>query len=323
MQHALALVIPMAAVTTRIPWEANRLCSRLKAQHQHGLVTGALQSIETNADYIESGGIRFVVRILANLSRKEEAKQQQETTAPANPFLPYEEDLYVTDISKTHLCLLNKFNVVDYHFLIVTRQFEPQENWLSLADFEALIRCLMEVEGLAFFNGGTVAGSSQPHKHLQVVPYTEAAADFSIECVIPAVESYGEVVCASLLPFRHAITKCLPWERDASKMVSTQLAETDTKEKAQQYLSHYHSLLSAVGITSSTRWQGKQTAAYNLLCTREWMMIVPRSQEKYADISVNSLGFAGSLLVKDTESLTQLKSIGPMALLQKVSFPGL
>ena len=330
MQHALAhafavepqrQVTPMAAVTTRIPWEANRLWPRLKAQRQHGLATEALQSIETNADYIESGGVRFVVRILATLSRKEKARKQQERTASANPFLPYEEDLYVTDISKTHLCLLNKFNVVDYHFLIVTRQFEPQENWLSLADFEALIRCLTEVEGLAFFNGGTVAGSSQPHKHLQVVPYAKAAKDFSIERVIPAVENSGEVVRASRLPFRHAITKCLPWERDASEAVSTQPAETYIKEKAQQYLSHYHNLLSAVGITSSTHWQGKQTAAYNLLCTRQWMMIVPRSQEKYAAISVNSLGFAGSLLVKDTESMAQLKSIGPMTLLQKVSFP--
>ena len=321
MQHAVAAVTAMATAAARIPWKANRLWSRLKEQQQHGLLTGSLQPIETNADYIESGGVRFVVRILANLSRKEEAKQQQKKVSSTNPFLPYEEDLYVTDISKTHLCLLNKFNVVDYHFLIVTRQFEPQENWLTLADFEALIRCLNEVEGLAFFNGGTVAGSSQPHKHLQVVPYTKAAEDFSIERVISAVESSGEVVRTSRLPFCHAITKCLPWEKDTSKSLFALSAETYIREKARQYLSHYHNLLSAVGIISSTHWQGEQTAAYNFLCTREWMMVVPRSQEEYANISVNSLGFAGSLLVKDTESMARLKSIGPMALLQAVSFP--
>ena len=49
------------------------------------------------------------------------------------------------------------------------------------------------------------------------------------------------------------------------------------------------------------------------------MMIVPRRQEKYADISVNSLGFAGSLLVKNKEELTQLKALGPMQLLSQVA----
>ncbi|NIO40609.1 MAG: phosphorylase, partial [Burkholderiales bacterium] len=38
-----------------------------------------------------------------------------------NPFLPYGKDLFVSDISETHLALLNKFNVIDYHLLIVTR----------------------------------------------------------------------------------------------------------------------------------------------------------------------------------------------------------
>ena len=48
------------------------------------------------------------------------------------------------------------------------------------------------------------------------------------------------------------------------------------------------------------------------------MMVVPRSREEYADISVNSLGFAGSLLVKNREKLEQLKQLGPMKLLQLV-----
>ena len=139
MRHALS-----ETGGDRIPWQTGSLWPRLKAQRTHGLRTGALESIETTAEYLESAGMRFVVRILANLSRKEKARKQQGKTIPANPFLPYEKDLYVTDISKTHLCLLNKFNVVDHHFLIVTREYEPQEHWLTLADFEALARCLQK-----------------------------------------------------------------------------------------------------------------------------------------------------------------------------------
>lgn len=299
---------PYRQMSDRIPWQAGRLWPRLKAQREHGLRTGALQPAKTVVDFIDSGGVRFVVYVLANLSRKEQAlkaqlRVEQATKMPVNPFLPYEQDLYVTDISETHLCLLNKFNVVDHHFLIVTRQYEPQENWLTLDDFEALVRCLSEVDGIAFFNGGPAAGSSQPHKHLQVVPYVGDRVDCSMEGAIATAakesDGFGE---SSLFPFVHAI------------------APIDQNTTAQQHLTRYHTLLNAVGIASENQWQGRQTAAYNFLCTRQWMMIVPRSQEKYAGISVNSLGFVGSLLVKDEAMLEKLSAIGPMNLLKEVGF---
>lgn len=290
-----------------IPWNAGSLWQKLKAQTQHGLSTGALQPIETATEYVESEGIRFLVRVLANLSRKEKARKQQGKTAPANPFLPYEQDLYVTDISPTHLCLLNKFNVVSHHFLIVTSEFEPQENWLTLADFEALVHCLYEVDGFGFFNGGKTAGASQPHKHLQVVPLVE----MSLPMEVAIAQTQAGELRSPLLPFEHAVTHL-----DA--ISSTANVTTDYNKAAQSYLDSYQKLLSAVGINSSSNWKGEQTAPYNLLCTKRWMMIVPRSQEKYAGISVNSLGFAGSLLVKNKEKLEQLKQLGPMKLLQQV-----
>jgi sulfate adenylyltransferase (ADP) / ATP adenylyltransferase len=327
------------ATTGRIPWESSSLFSKLKAQHNYALSTGALQPIETQVERLQVGDIEFVVRVLANLSRKEKALQQQGKTAPANPFLPYEQALYVSDISDTHLCLLNKFNVVDYHFLMVTRQFESQDSWLTLADFEALVRCLQAVDGLAFFNGGTVAGSSQPHKHLQVVPYTEALTAFPMEWVITASEGLAladvaskdsasensaskdsaleevstndakgepKVIASRRLPFRHAILRGL-----------------SDKPTAQHYLAYYHSLLKAVGIKGFAKGTSPQGEAYNLLCNRQWMMVVPRIQEKYDNISVNALGFAGSLLVRDQEMLAKLQTIGPMKLLQHVGYPSI
>jgi ATP adenylyltransferase len=289
----------------RIPWVAGSLWQKLKTQTQYGLSTGALQPIETATEYVEAAGIRFLVRVLANLSRKEKARKQQGKSAPSNPFLPYEQDLYVTDISSTHLCLLNKFNVVDHHFLIVTREFEPQENWLTLADFDALTRCLDEVDGLGFFNGGKTAGASQPHKHLQVVPLVDM--ELPIEVAIAQTKPQSGKLQSPLLPFDHAIAHLDPID-----------ATANYNKTAQSYLDSYQKLLSAVGIDSSNDWKGEQTAAYNLLCTQRWMMIVPRSQEKYAGISVNSLGFAGSLLVKNKEKLEQLKQLGPIELLQQV-----
>ncbi|NJM97745.1 MAG: phosphorylase [Phormidesmis sp. RL_2_1] len=296
-------------------WQSGSLWSRLKTQSAHGLRIGALQPIETALEQIDSGGMRFIVRVLAHLSQKEKARRQQARAQqvgmnPTNPFLPYENDLYVCDISPTHLCLLNKFNVVDHHFLIVTRQFEPQENWLTLADFEALTKCLAETDGLAFFNGGKVAGASQPHKHLQVIPYLDGLTAFPIDQLIMLAPAQADGVMRSpLLAFRHAM---LPIEMDAKATTLT------WQPSAQQLLISYRRLLRAVKISETPDWKGIQTMAYNFLCTRQWMMVVPRSQEKYAGISVNALGFAGSLLVKNQAGLKQLQAIGPMNLLQQV-----
>ena len=54
-----------------------------------------------------------------------------------NPFLPYEEELWVRHLSQTHTLLLNKFNVVAHHLICVTRKFEQQTQPLTAADLEA------------------------------------------------------------------------------------------------------------------------------------------------------------------------------------------
>ncbi|MEJ2131872.1 MAG: phosphorylase, partial [Gammaproteobacteria bacterium] len=53
----------------------------------------------------------------------------------------------------------------------------------------------------------------------------------------------------------------------------------------------------------------------NLLMTQDWMLIVPRGQEHVAGVSINALGFAGSLFVESTEELERLRDIGPMQVL--------
>ena len=57
-----------------------------------------------------------------------------------NPFLPYDENLWVTDISQTHVCLLNKFNVIDPpHPSRHPCMYEDQESLLTFEDFEAYV----------------------------------------------------------------------------------------------------------------------------------------------------------------------------------------
>ena len=67
---------------------------------------------------------------------------------------------------------------------------------------------------------------------------------------------------------------------------------------------------------SAPVWQSRP---YNLLFTRQWMLLVPRSREFYRGISVNALGFAGALLVRDQRQLLCLRGVGPMAALLRTA----
>ena len=269
---------------------------------QRALVAGALQPIATKCDRVEDQGISFLVRRVDSLARKEQARKQRKQSKPKdfNPFLPYEQDLFVTDLSPTHLVLLNKFNVVDHHLLMVTRAFEEQESLLTLADFEALAMTLREIDGLAFYNGGTVAGASQRHKHLQLVPLPLLPCGDYVEERLPVT------------PLLDALTDSGRVEQLAFPFVhgAVSLGMMDwTQPDAAALYELYKELL-------RLRDEG---GAYNLLVTRRWMLLVARRMDECEGISVNSLGFAGSMFVRDEAQLERLKAIGPMAILQAVA----
>lgn len=291
----------------KILLESGTLWTSVKERTEHALQCGALLSIPTEFEFIEQDGVRFLVRILSNLNRKKAAKEKQEKQSAIsgqefNPFLPYEEDLFVADISDTHVCILNKYNVVDLHLLIITRAFEEQESLLTLEDFAAMWACLADFDGLAFYNSGKNAGASQRHKHLQLVPLplVPSGPQIPIEPLLRTVQ-FQESNAIAKLPFVNAFAPLNPdWVRSPFTA-------------AQATLEVYRSLLGAVGLDP------KQLGAYNLLATREWMLIVPRSQEHFESISVNSLGFAGTLLVRNAAEMEILKAQGPMTILKNVA----
>lgn len=289
------------------------LWDKTKAKTISARESGALRSIETEYHLIEQDDIQFVVRTLSNLALKEQARkkqQQQENKLGKriDPFLPYEPELFVGNISTSHICLLNKFNVVDHHLLIVTRAFEEQTDLLNLEDFEALCFCMQEVDGLAFFNGGKTAGASQRHKHLQLIPlpFLDNVVHLPIGKAIAKINFADSISKIASFPFRHAIAYL-----NLSAEDSPQIA-------AQTMLQKYHALLNQIYRNTDNKIK-QQPGAYNFLATREWMLLVPRTQEAYQNISINSLGFAGSLFVRDRSSLELLKNLTPINLLAKVA----
>ena len=268
---------------------------------------GAIHSLPTTMEVIEQDGIPFQVRLLQALAGKEPLKA---TPSHVNPFLPYDPELFVAQISPTHIILLNKFHVVEHHLLIVTRTFEEQQCQLTQQDCEALLIGLTEIDGLAIYNAGPEAGASRSHKHLQLVPFNPTIAPLPINPLLRFPQADGMVGAIPGLPFCHVGA---PMDPDWTN--------PDKNSGASLHAS-YRKLLRAAGLSvDPTVGSHMPTAPYNLLVTRNWMLLVPRSQECFEGISINALGFAGAFLVKDERQLATLRRFGPATALQQVTAP--
>ncbi|WP_299204404.1 hypothetical protein [uncultured Amphritea sp.] len=272
----------------------------LKATEQ-ALISGALLPIETELEEIHEGPLRYQIRVLNNLQRKQnDDRLKSAANRSHNPFLPYDPRLYVADIGRKHLCLLNKFNVIDNHLLIVTKAFESQSDLLNLNDFHASVLGLGQIDGLVFFNGGQIAGASQPHKHLQLIPLSAEQLPLSEQ-----LQTFSSDV---------AINTKLPFDNRGVRVPDNLF---DTPVQAAGWLTiHYQKLL------NQTKVKLNGTAAftgYNLLLTREWLMLVPRRKEAVAGISFNALAFCGSILVKNREQRDQLIEIGVSRALHEIT----
>ncbi|PTL75259.1 ATP adenylyltransferase [Vitiosangium sp. GDMCC 1.1324] len=270
---------------------------------RNALATGALQPIATECQTLEEREVPFQVRVLGRAHLKDDrAKREKPRAAPFNPFENPDPVMVVGDVPPAHTCMLNKFNVVEHHLLLVTRIFEEQESPLTAADFEALAFCMSGLDGLAFYNSGEMAGASQRHKHLQLIPpLGPQGLRAPMETLLSAPPARGHVTTVPALNFLHVLTGLGPWESSAGR-------------DGARLFEAYQSLRATLGMEHAL-------PPYNLLATRDWMLLVPRSCAETHGINVNAMGFAGSLLVKTPEQFQKLQELGPLELLRQVTPP--
>jgi len=261
-------------------------------------VSGALIPIDTDHCVINDEGIDFVVRIAKNIDRKKK-NRSNEPAGQDNPFLPYDPQLWVTDIGEHHAVLLNKFNVIDNHLLIVTKRYESQGQLLTADDLTAIAELVKQHGGLGFYNGGALAGASQHHKHLQWVPGVELHSEIRIPLEPYLAHGNAGDTCITSSPFPAAVAYL-----------------ANDKPLAQQYVTLYRALTRELGIDNGS---AQAAIPYNLLLTSSHLWIVPRVAEHFESISLNALAFAGSLFVKNTQQLDLLKNAGPLAALRSTA----
>jgi ATP adenylyltransferase len=281
--------------------EAGELLTAARRASERARASGALVPLDTRVRPIEDAGLTFHVRVAPNLRFKQAGGD--DTAKPADPFAPpYDHDLFVGHLSATHAVLLNKYNVLADHLLLVTRYWAEQTARLDAADCEALLRGLAGIDGLAFYNGGSEAGASQPHKHLQLVPLP-LAPDAP---ALPFAQLLADAVFADgigqmpQLPCHHAVARMDPAWLDAPAANGARLAATIAD------------LWRAMGHEPTGAYQ---PAPYNLLATRDWLWLVARRHAGWDGLPVNALGYAGALIARDQDAFERLQAAGPMRLL--------
>ncbi|KAG1731504.1 ATP adenylyltransferase-domain-containing protein [Suillus paluster] len=286
----------------------------------------------------EEIGVEWEIRLCTALQKKPlapvpagEAEVAQsdvpgEASKKSDPFTPpYVPNLYVGDLrdvsSGTDYAILlkciqlNKFSAVPHHFLLVTKEFLPQTSPLLPHDLVQTYLLLLAARKarknyFAFYNsfikGGSNSGASQHHKHIQFIEAEDDGPPIERLARAANLEVSGKPFSLTSMPYANHVYR-LP-----------NLSNGASPEQLEQVL--FLPFLSLLDLVISTVRHAPDypsgTPSYNVILTLEHMHLIPRRWNTYtlgdtgAILGVNSLGFAGMLMVKsqsEREALEQEK----------------
>ena len=294
----------------------------IDARSAAALATGALQPVAAEQTEMEDAGMRFIVRWVSSLAVKDAAKAATAPATPApkadtpvaipggprdpnfNPFLNPDPELTVGPIGTEHVVILNKFPLCERHLVLARRAFEEQLLPLARSDFAALAEIMREAGGIGLYNGGTAAGASQRHKHVQWIPRAEGNA--SLELWRPGVPADAAPLATAQHPqlaVRHCFVRIAGGPGVSVEALADSLHAGYTRALAQLGLAPDGS-----GLLPPS----------NLLIADGWLLLVPRSREHFEGVSVNALAFGGTFYAQEADKLAALKAAGPLAALAAV-----
>ncbi len=183
---------------------------------------------------------------------------------------------------------------------------------LNGEDFSLWFKIVSSLHGLGIYNYGTEAGASQRLLHFQVVPLTEIelktgerGPPFDKPIKQALFMGYRRV---PTFTFPHAIASVLPHSQGGEEG---------------NLLEVYEDLIWKIGIVNAQNSPySTQRLPHNVVLTKDWMLVVPRTRSGFAGIEVNGFGFAGLIFADDEKQLGLIQKIGPMGLLHAISDNG-
>ncbi len=198
--------------------------------------------------------------------------------------------------------VLNKFSVIPNHFLCITKEFKPQTSPLNPKELLATYNILKQINEqsgerfIAFYNCGEESGASQSHKHIQFLPLTEKNISLFPDELVGGTQELTPKkprLESTKVPFANYIVP-IPNETEKIKIDEDLLGQL---------------FITALSRTLTTlRDSGSSGISFNVVMTTRWILLVPRKQETYEGISINSLGVVGILLAKNEKELEFLSN---------------
>ncbi|MDB4942772.1 MAG: Ap4A phosphorylase [Labilithrix sp.] len=298
-------------------WHPAGLADHVRAVSSRALAAGALVPLALETQVVLEDGVPFEVLhapALAQKALRTALSSGAKAAVPFDPFEPFEPAMFVADVETgqeaagggtSHVIVLNKFPSMREHVVLITRRDAPQLEPPTNADLVALAQLLHAAPGLAFYNGGPLAGASQEHKHFQLVPRDRP---WPIEGLLAGGPARGVV---RGLAYRHAF-------------VRHAFVEARSPDHGADLLGR--ALRDAAALIDLDL-EAPRLAPVNLLLTRTWLMLVPRTHEhglpaaddRPADLSLNALGFMGVVLARSAASIPLLVERGIMRTLADVT----
>jgi ATP adenylyltransferase len=290
---------------------------------------------------------QFQLRFSPALANK--PKEAHPPPAPSHPsvkpfFDPFDnpaEAMLIAPLPPTHNLVLNKFAIIPEHFILATQAFKEQTDLLDKADLDAAYACIEayhqyhhhianpsegesqqgDGELFVFYNSGPASGSSQPHRHLQLLPISRMREGLSED-----ENAAWEVLAESLLR-REEVGQRVPFQTFVERIVPG--AGMDLSAV---YRKLYQRAVGAVLGPAAADDEVNGTGAkinYNLAMTRDVMVIAPRVAEggvisavgedgrrrDVGKLALNGAVLAGTALVKHQEEWDALRT-EPEQLLQ-------
>ena len=220
--------------------------------------------------------------------------------------------------------ILNKYPLFPGHSLLVTLDQRQQSDRVTRRDLDTLHRCATQAKGIGFYNSHPAAGSSQPHRHFQIVPFSGMTEGIfgQLEVVPPELNWRW----SSKAPFIPVVKRLEPFRHFAHGIVhlpprATFNIDFQSTSFADALLRAYVALAADLGIL---QWDADEP--YNLIVTESWLLMVRRSRavSLTLNVSANALAFTGPLVVTDPLAFDQLgASVAPLTILGEVAVPAL
>ncbi|KAI8896903.1 ATP adenylyltransferase-domain-containing protein [Globomyces pollinis-pini] len=298
------------------------LSNQIRTIFDHSLANGHLFLTPSSLSILREYGIDFQVRLAAALGLKPKTQFNGAPKVYRNPFLPPDPNLTVSQLD-THNILLNKFCIMKDHLLITTKEFESQFSTLNDKDFKAVLHVINELqkpEGLLFFyNCGSKSGASVNHKHIQMLRLDNDDSIPIHSVVMASNSNLHQVFQLKQFQFVHS---CMKFNKETLTNIQLEDAIKKLLIHSKQQINPTLTTTDILSIDPASETEPNGFISYNVIFNSNWMMVVPRLKEGYQDLSfnINSVGFAGMVLTKSEDEFNQLKVIGPMKVLNSVTF---